>query len=153
MAAQRVLQDTCEARKRWNRAICSFVWDGYKRRRHAAGRSLHVATASSAGLPRDRVKAMRAVRETNGAFVAVPDEDIIAAIPTFARLTVSLQNPLCCHLRGAKQAVDLGYIHPEERVVFLANWNALKSTSGASLRQWWHTYRTTLDSVRNALRL
>jgi threonine synthase len=70
---------------------------------------------------------MRAVRENQRRVCRRPRRDIIAAIQTFARASqVSCRTLLCCHLRGGKQAVDLGYIHPEERVVFLATGNGLK---------------------------
>jgi threonine synthase len=39
------------------------------------------ADSISAGLPRDRLKAMAAVVETGGAFVTVSDEEILTAIP------------------------------------------------------------------------
>ena len=43
------------------------------------------ADSISAGLPRDRLKAMAAVVETGGAFVTVSDEEILTAIPLLAR--------------------------------------------------------------------
>ena len=43
------------------------------------------ADSISAGLPRDRNKALAAVRETEGAFVAVEDQDILEAIPVIAQ--------------------------------------------------------------------
>jgi len=39
-----------------------------------------VADSIASDLPRDRVKAVRAVKETNGAFVTVPDQAILDAI-------------------------------------------------------------------------
>jgi threonine synthase len=47
-----------------------------------------IADSISASLPRDRVKAIRAVRETRGAYVSVSDEAIIAAIAELGRETV-----------------------------------------------------------------
>ena len=44
-----------------------------------------IADSISAGLPRDRIKALAAVRETGGAYVKVTDAAILAAIPTLAR--------------------------------------------------------------------
>ncbi|HRO25579.1 MAG TPA: threonine synthase, partial [Promineifilum sp.] len=44
-----------------------------------------VADSISAGLPRDRLKAMAAVKETGGAYLTVTDDEILAAIPTLAR--------------------------------------------------------------------
>ena len=44
-----------------------------------------LADSISAGLPRDRIKAMAAVRETDGAYLQVSDQEILAAIPVLAR--------------------------------------------------------------------
>ena len=44
-----------------------------------------IADSISAGLPRDRIKALAAVRETGGAYVKVTDDEILAAIPALAR--------------------------------------------------------------------
>ncbi len=114
-----------------------------------------LADSISAGLPRDRVKAMRAVRETDGAYVAVPDDEIIDAIPIFARLTGVFAEPSCAVLyAGAKRALELGYIHADERVAFLSTGNGLKDVRraqqsvGGGLR-----VEPTIGAVRKALNL
>lgn len=114
-----------------------------------------IADSISAGLPRDRVKAMRAVRETDGAFVAVPDEAILASIPAFARLTGVFAEPSCAAIyAGAERALDSGYIHPEESVVFISTGNGLKDVPRAQqsvaggLR-----VAPTIDAIKAALRL
>ncbi|MEL6152057.1 MAG: threonine synthase [Chloroflexota bacterium] len=114
-----------------------------------------VADSISAGLPRDRVKAMRAVRQTEGAFVAVSDEAIVEAIPTFARLTGVFAEPSCAAVyAGASRAIELGHITPDDSVVFVSTGNGLKdvrraqqSVSGG-LR-----VEPTIESVRKALNL
>jgi threonine synthase len=86
-----------------------------------------IADSISAGLPRDRAKALRAVRDTQGAFIAVSDEEIIEAIPQFARLTGVFGEPSCAAIyAGAKRAIQLGYIHPDERVAFMVTGSGLK---------------------------
>jgi threonine synthase len=112
-----------------------------------------IADSISAGLPRDRVKAMRAVKQTEGAFVAVSDEAIVAAIPSFAQLTGVFAEPSCAAVyAGAKRALELGHIHADESVVFVSTGNGLKdvrraqeSVSGG-LR-----VKPTIESVREAL--
>jgi threonine synthase len=114
-----------------------------------------IADSISAGLPRDRVKAMRAVRETNGAFVAVSDAAIIKSIPMFARLTGVFAEPSTAAIyAGAKVAMQQGYLHADERVVFISTGNGLKdvrraqqSVSGGLRVQ------PTLEAVRKALKL
>jgi len=114
-----------------------------------------IADSISAGLPRDRSRALRAVRQTNGAFIAVPDDEIIAAIPALARLTGVFCEPSCAAVyAGVRRAVQLGLIRADERVAFLLTGNGLKdikraqqSVSGG-LR-----VAPNLDSVRHALQL
>lgn len=113
-----------------------------------------IADSISAGLPRDRVKALRAVRETGGAYIAVTDAAIIEAIPQFGRLTGVFAEPSCAAtLAGAKRAVELGYLHPDERTVFVSTGNGLKDVPraqqsvGDSLRA-----QPTLEAIRDVLR-
>ena len=114
-----------------------------------------IADSISAGLPRDRSKALRAVRETDGAFVAVPDADIVAAIPQLARLTGVFAEPAAAAVyAGAKRAVELGMIRPDERITLLLTGNGLKDIKRAQesvtggLR-----VAPDVDSVRRALQL
>lgn len=112
-----------------------------------------IADSISAGLPRDRVKAMRAVNETRGAFVAVDDAAIIAAIPAFARLTGVFAEPSSAAIyAGAKRALELGHIRPDDRVVFISTGTGLKDVPRAQqsvaggLRA-----QPTIEAVRAAL--
>jgi threonine synthase len=91
-----------------------------------------LADSISAGIPRDRAKALRAARETGGAFVAVSDEAILAAIPAFARLTGVFAEPSCAAIyAGAKHALEMGYLRADDEVVFLATGNGLKDVRRA----------------------
>ncbi|MDZ4764616.1 MAG: threonine synthase [Chloroflexota bacterium] len=91
-----------------------------------------IADSISAGLPRDRAKALRAVRETDGAFVAVPDSAILAAIPALARLTGVFAEPACAAVyAGAKRALELGYLDSNESVAFVLTGNGLKDVRRA----------------------
>ncbi|MCB9453593.1 MAG: threonine synthase [Anaerolineaceae bacterium] len=91
-----------------------------------------VADSISAGLPRDRAKALRAVRETKGAFVAVSDSEIIAAIPQLARLTGVFAEPAAAAVfAGAQRAVQSNLIQPDDRVALLVTGNGLKDVKSA----------------------
>ena len=91
-----------------------------------------IADSISAGLPRDRVKALRAVRETAGAFVAVSDAEIIAAIPQLARLTGVFAEPAAAAVyAGARLAVQSGVINSDERALLLITGNGLKDVRRA----------------------
>ena len=91
-----------------------------------------VADSISAGLPRDRAKALRAVRETEGAFLAVDDENIVRAIPQLARLTGVFAEPAAAAVyAGAKRAVQSDLIRPDETVALLVTGNGLKDIKRA----------------------
>jgi threonine synthase len=86
-----------------------------------------VADSISAGLPRDRVKAMAAVRETAGAFVTVSDQEILAAIPALARASGVFAEPAgAAAYAGLKRAATEGLVAPEERVLVLNTGSGLK---------------------------
>ncbi len=112
-----------------------------------------LADSISAALPRDRVKALRAVRNTGGAYVAVSDEEIVAGIPEFARLTGVFAEPAAvASFVGARRAVQSGYIHADDSVLVMATGNGLKDVRRAQqavaggLR-----VAPDLDAIRQAL--
>ncbi len=91
-----------------------------------------VADSIVAGLPRDRVKALRAVRDTGGAFVRVSDEEIIAAIPALAQgCGVFAEPAAAAAYAGLVKAVAQGWVGADERVVVLATGSGLKDVSTA----------------------
>jgi threonine synthase len=112
-----------------------------------------LADSISAGLPRDRAKALRAVRETNGAYVTVNDEAIIAAIPRLARLTGIFAEPASAAVfAGAERAVQSGVIHRDERVLLMLTGNGLKDVRRAqqSVAQGLRV-KPTIESIQQAL--
>ncbi len=112
-----------------------------------------IADSISAGVPRDRSKALRAVRETNGAFMAVSDEKIISAIPELAQLTGVFAEPSCAAVyAGAKRAVQSGLLNKDESVLLLMTGNGLKDIKNAqqSVAQGLRV-QPTIESIRQAL--
>jgi threonine synthase len=104
-----------------------------------------VADSISAGLPRDRIKAMAAVDETDGAFVRVADQDILAAIPTLARGTGVFAEPAAAaSYAGLVGAVEDGLIASDEMTVILATGNGLKDIQSAR-RAVGQPHRVRLD--------
>lgn len=90
------------------------------------------ADSISAGLPRDRLKAMAAVRETGGAFVEVSDEQILAAIPVLARGSGVFAEPAgAAAYAGLVQAVEEGLVTADERIVVINTGSGLKDVAGA----------------------
>jgi threonine synthase len=91
-----------------------------------------VADSISAGLPRDRIKAMAAVKETAGAYISVTDEEILAAIPAMARGSGVFGEPAgATAYAGLVKAVNKGLVSGDERVVILNTGNGLKDVASA----------------------
>lgn len=90
------------------------------------------ADSISVGLPRDRLKAMAAVRETAGAFMRLSDERILAAIPALARSSGVFAEPAgAAAFAGLEAALEKGHIRRGERIVVLNTGNGLKDIAGA----------------------
>ena len=91
-----------------------------------------VADSISADLPRDRIKAMAAVIETDGAYLRVSDADILAAVPTLARGSGVFAEPAgAAAYAGLIIAVDRGLVGPSDRVVVLSTGSGLKDVASA----------------------
>jgi threonine synthase len=116
-------------------------------------RAATVADSISAGLPRDRVKALRAVTETGGAYVTVSDAEILQAIPALARGTGVFAEPAgAAPLAGLEKALKIGLVRSDERIVLLVTGSGLKDIPSA-LRATTHPRRIEpqLDAVEKAL--
>jgi threonine synthase len=91
-----------------------------------------IADSISAGLPRDRLKAMAAVRETGGAYLSVTDEEILAAIPAMARSSGVFGEPAgAAAYAGLVKAAERGLVSREDRIVVLNTGSGLKDIAGA----------------------
>lgn len=91
-----------------------------------------VADSISAGLPRDRIKASRAVLETNGAWLRVSDEQISAAIPVLAANSGIFAEPAAAaSLAGLFAARDLGLVSPADTVALVVTGSGLKDVVSA----------------------
>ena len=91
-----------------------------------------IADSISAGLPRDRIKALRAVEETEGAYICVSDEKILDAVTELARSCGIFAEPAgAAAYAGLLEAVDKNQISPGESVVVINSGNGLKDIAGA----------------------
>jgi threonine synthase len=91
-----------------------------------------VADSISASLPRDRIKAMNAVVDTDGVFMAVSDDAILAAIPAMARDTGIFVEPACAAAwAGLLTGLERGLFEPDDRVVVIATGSGLKDVPAA----------------------
>jgi threonine synthase len=113
-----------------------------------------VADSIVAGLPRDRTKALRAVRETGGAFVRVEDEAILAAIPTLAQgCGVFAEPAAAAAYAGLVEAVEQGLVSADDQVVVLATGSGLKDVASAmkAVKRQPAIVEPTLEAVKQAL--
>lgn len=91
-----------------------------------------LADSICTGLPRDRVKAMAAVRETGGAFVTVSDVEILAAIPALAQGCAVFAEPAgAAAYAGLIKAVAAGQVAAREQVVVVNTGSGLKDVASA----------------------
>jgi len=91
-----------------------------------------LADSISAGLPRDRNKALAAARETGGAYLAVSDQEILDAIPVIARNTGVFSEPAAAAAyAGLVKAVEKGLVASDERIVVLLTGSGLKDIANA----------------------
>ena len=91
-----------------------------------------VADSISVDIPRDGLAAVRAVIESGGAAVAVPDADILGAIPEIARGAGVFAEPAAsCAWAGLKKAARDGLVKPDETVVCMCTGNGLKDVASA----------------------
>ncbi len=112
-----------------------FMWQAWEEGRFEpaallAKAPIAAATAADsicAGLPRDRVKAMNAVRRSNGRFVRVADSAILAAIPTLAQTSGVFAEPAgAAALAGLEAALAQGLVEREAGVCLVVTGSGLK---------------------------
>ncbi len=91
-----------------------------------------VADSISVGVPRDQIKALRAVRESGGKFVAVPDAEILSAISTLAREVGVFAEPAgATALAGLKKLAAETALAATDTAVVMVTGNGLKDVEGA----------------------
>ncbi len=91
-----------------------------------------IADSIAVGVPRDRVKALRAVRESEGLFLAVSDEEILEAMRVLGRGAAVFAEPAgAAGFAGLIKLVREGRIGPDERIVVMVTGNGLKDVESA----------------------
>ncbi|HEX7587401.1 MAG TPA: pyridoxal-phosphate dependent enzyme, partial [Anaerolineae bacterium] len=91
-----------------------------------------VADSISADIPLDGVRAVRAVRETGGAYLTVTDAEILAATPVLARKAAVFSEPAgAAAYAGLVKAVKAGLVKSDETIVCMITGNGLKDIQSA----------------------
>jgi len=91
-----------------------------------------LADSIASEMPRDRIKALRAVRHTKGEFVAVSDQEILDAMRVLGQTTGVFGEPAgVTPLAGLLKMQREGRIDPQERIVVLVTGSGLKDVGSA----------------------
>jgi len=105
------------------------------------------------GLPRDGTRAVRAVRETDGAYLTVTDEEVLGAMSTLAHDEGVFAEPAgATGYAGLVKAVQDNVVDPDEEIVVLVTGNGLKDIP-AAVRAAGKAQLVdpTLDAVRSSM--
>ena len=95
-------------------------------------RAQTLADSIAVDLPRDGVRAVRAVRDTGGAYVVVEDADILAAMRDLARGQGVFAEPAgAAAYAGLVQAARAGWVRADETIVVLNTGSGLKDVQSA----------------------
>lgn len=91
-----------------------------------------IADSISVGIPRNPVKAMRAVENSGGTWIAVSDHNILKAMKVLGSSEGVFTEPAgAASLAGAEEALKMGIIKTDETVCIIATGNGLKDTKNA----------------------
>ncbi|MGC9186779.1 MAG: threonine synthase [Fervidicoccaceae archaeon] len=94
-----------------------------------------VATAISIGKPVHWERALKAIKESNGAAVAVEDDEILSSQSQLARFEgVGVESASAATLAGLKKALLEGIVDRRESAVLIGTGNALKESDVLPLR-------------------
>lgn len=90
-----------------------------------------IADSISVGIPRDQIKALKAVRESGGQFVAVSDTEILSAISLLAKTAGVFAEPAgAAAMAGLKKLVETGVIGRPDSAVVMVTGHGLKDIDG-----------------------
>ncbi len=90
-----------------------------------------IADSISVDLPRDGVRAIRAARETSGAYIKVRDDEIISAIAKLGKIGIFAEPAGAASYAGLVKAIKTGVIKSSERVLVINTGSGLKDIRAA----------------------
>ncbi len=89
------------------------------------------ADSISVNMPSDGLRALRAATQTNGAYILVPDSEIIAAIAELGKVGIFAEPAGSTSYAGLVKAVKDGLIGPDDPVVVVNTGSGLKDVKAA----------------------
>jgi threonine synthase len=90
-----------------------------------------IADSISVDLPRDGIRAVRAARETEGGFILVSDDQILAAIGELGRVGIFAEPAGAASYAGLVKAVETRLIKPDDPVLVINTGSGLKDIRAA----------------------
>lgn len=90
-----------------------------------------IADSISVDLPRDGRRALRAVRQTKGAYLTVSDEAILAAMAELGRVGLFAEPAAAAAWAGLREALRRGWLTPEDPALVLLTGSGLKDVHAA----------------------
>ena len=90
-----------------------------------------IADSISVDLPRDGVRAVRAAKETGGAYVKVSDEEILNAIAELGRVGIFAEPAGAAAYAGVARAISTGVIGSDDPILVINTGSGLKDTRAA----------------------
>jgi len=90
-----------------------------------------IADSISVDLPRDGVRAVRAVKETGGTYVTVTDDEIIKAIADLGRAGIFAEPAGAAAYAGVIKAAALGVVRSEDPILIINTGSGLKDIRAA----------------------
>jgi threonine synthase len=91
-----------------------------------------IADSIAVGIPRNPIKALNAIKLSNGAWISVPDSDIIKASALLGRTEGIFGEPAgVAAIAGIEKAIKEGIIKPTETVAMIVTGNGLKDPVNA----------------------
>ncbi len=113
-------------------AGCNPVEVAMKTGEFVAQQGNTIADSIAVGIPRNRLKAMRALKESNGDCISVTDDEIKSALLEMPRATGVFGEPAgVTAFAGFKKHAVIGNIKADEKVVVLITGNGLKDIESA----------------------
>jgi threonine synthase len=91
-----------------------------------------LADSISVDMPRDGLRALRAATQTGGAYLAVSDDDILAAIADLGRVGIFAEPAAATAYAGVKEVLRSGMITSEDQVLILITGSGLKDVQAAT---------------------
>lgn len=112
-----------------------------------------IADSISVDLPRDGVRAVRAARETGGAYVTVSDDEILRAIAELGKVGVFAEPAGAASYAGLVKAVSQGVVAAEDAALVLNTGSGLKDVRAATQAvAEAAVIEPSLEAVKRALR-